>query len=332
MRIGLIGVGRIGSLHSRTLCGLAGIDDLVIADRDTGLAAAAARQVGARSVDGVAELFAAGLDGVVIAAPTGVHAALIRRAIESDLPTFCEKPVAATIEETIEVLRVADQRRAQVQIGFQRRFDTGYATARAAVAAGSLGWIHTLRGGTADPAPPSAAYVATSGGIFADCSVHDFDVIRWVTGREIVDAYATGSNRGASIFGEVGDVDTAAAILRLDDDSLAMSATRYNGSGYDVRLEVLGSAGSVGVGLDDGLPLASAEPDVAWPAGPSYTGFVERFHDAYVRELQAFLDVVTGRIESPCTIGDALEAVYVARACEISRREGRRVALAELRS
>jgi myo-inositol 2-dehydrogenase/D-chiro-inositol 1-dehydrogenase len=182
---------------------------------------------------------------------------------------------------------LADERRARVQIGFQRRFDTGYATARAAVAAGSLGWIHTLRGGTADPAPPPAAYIATSGGIFANCSVHDFDAIRWVTGREIVDAYATGSNRGANTFGQAGD-------------ALAMvSATRYNGAGYDVRLEVLGSAGSVGIGLDDGLPLTSAEPDVAWPAGPSYTGFVERFHDAYVRELEAFLDVVTGGIQSP---------------------------------
>jgi myo-inositol 2-dehydrogenase/D-chiro-inositol 1-dehydrogenase len=183
-----------------------------------------------------------------------------------------------------------------------------------------------------DPAPPPAAYIATSGGMFRDCSVHDFDIIRWVTGHEVVRVYATGSNRGADFFAAADDVDTLAAVLTLDDDSLAVvSATRYNGAGYDVRLEVLGSRDSLSVGMDDRLPLHSAEPGVRAPAAVAYPNFMERFGQAYIDELTAFTDMVRSGTPSPCTVQDALEAFYVAEACERSRHENRAVELAEVR-
>jgi myo-inositol 2-dehydrogenase / D-chiro-inositol 1-dehydrogenase len=334
-RLGLVGVGRIGAMHAGALHGLAGVDELLVADADPARAQAAAERLGAgvRQVADVGALFAERPDGVVIAAPTGAHAALINRAVDAGLPVFCEKPVAFTAEETVEVLGRAEKLGARVQIGFQRRFDAGYAAARTAVTAGELGRVHTLRGTTLDPAPPPAAYIATSGGIFRDCSVHDFDAIRWVTGHEVVEVCALGSEQGEAFFAESGDVSTAAAMLRLDDDALALvSATRYNGAGYDVRLEVLGSLGSVSVGMDDRMPLRSAEPGVDWPPGPAYTGFAERFKDAYVSELYAFVDFAEGRIaQSPCTIADALEAFYIAEACELSRRERRPVQVAQVR-
>lgn len=334
-RLGLAGVGRIGAFHAETLHRLAEVDELLLADADPTRAQSAAEALG----DGVQwtadvdALFASGLDGLVIAAQTDAHAGLIARGIEAGLPVFCEKPVAASVEESIEVVRQVEKLGGRLQIGFQRRFDTGYAAARAAVADGSLGWVHTLRGGTLDPAPPPEVFIAGSGGIFKDCSVHDFDIVRWVTGREVVEVYATGSNRGAEFFKKYGDVDTAAATLRLDDDSIALvSGTRYNGAGYDVRLEVLGSQASVSVGLDEKTPLRSAERGIAWPVGPAYTGFMERFQDAYVRELTAFVDFAAGRTgESPCTAADALEAVYIAEACELSRKEGRPVKVAQVR-
>jgi myo-inositol 2-dehydrogenase/D-chiro-inositol 1-dehydrogenase len=334
-RLGLAGVGRIGAFHAETLHGLGEVDDLVLADADPARARAAADALGdgVRAVETVDELFAAGLDALVIAAQTDAHAPLISRGIEAGLPVFCEKPVAAGVEESIDVVRQAEKLGGRLQIGFQRRFDTGYANARAAVAGGGLGWVHTLRGGTLDPAPPPEVFIAGSGGIFKDCSVHDFDIVRWVTGREVAEVYATGSNRGADFFATYGDVDTAAAVLRLDDGAIALvSGTRYNGAGYDVRLEVLGSEGSVSVGLDEKTPLRSAEAGVAWPHGPAYTGFMERFKEAYVRELTAFVDFAAGRIEhSPCTAADALEAVYIAEACELSRKEGRPVRVAQVR-
>ena len=142
---------------------------------------------------------------------------------------------------------------------------------------------------------------------------------------------STGGNRGDGFFAEVGDVDTGSALLTLDDGTLAQVAgTRYNPAGYDVRLELLGSADSVSVGLDDRLPLRSAEPGVAFPAGPAYPNFMERFRPAYARELAAFADVVAGRAASPCTVADALAAFCVAEACELSRREHRPVRLAEV--
>jgi myo-inositol 2-dehydrogenase/D-chiro-inositol 1-dehydrogenase len=219
-----------------------------------------------------------------------------------------------------------------VHIGFQRRFDAGYQAARSAVEAGELGWIHTMRSGTLDPAPPSPEYIAASGGFFRDCSVHDFDSIRWVSGREVSEVYAVGANRGEEFFKAAGDVDTASAVLTLDDGTIALvSGTRYNARGYDVRLEVLGSLDSISVGLDDRLPLRSAEPGVTFPSGTPYPVFMERFHDAYVAELRAFTDMVAGRATATCTVADALEAFYIAEACELSRAEHRPVAVAEVR-
>ena len=162
--------------------------------------------------------------------------------------------------------------------------------------------------------------------------MHDFDAIRWVSGREVAAVYATGANRGEEFFRAAGDVDTASATLRMDDGTLAVvSCGRYNDAGYDVRLELLGSAGSVCAGLDDRMALRSAEPDQSFPAGPAHRDFIGRFADAYAAELAAFVDVAAGRTASPCTLEDALEAFYVAEACELSRRRQQPVLVAEVR-
>lgn len=342
--LGLVGVGRIGAFHAATLRGLPGVE-LVVADAQAGRAEALARSLGVRWAPGVEALLDEGLAGLVVATPTGSHAELIERGVAAGVPVFCEKPVAGTSARTLEVIRAVDKYGGRVQIGFQRRFDAGYAAARAEVAGGTLGRVHTLRGQTCDPAPPPAGYIATSGGIFKDCSVHDFDAIRWVTGREVVSVFAAGSNGGEAFFAEHGDVDTAAALLRLDDDALAtVTATRYHGAGYAVTLEVHGTLGSLGVGIDDHLPLRPVGDGTgtatgtgpgpgtrSWPAGPAHKSFMDRFQTAYVRELQAFVALAEGRAECPCTVGDALEALYVAEACDLSRAENRPIDITEVR-
>jgi myo-inositol 2-dehydrogenase / D-chiro-inositol 1-dehydrogenase len=332
MRIGLIGVGRIGAFHARTLRGLPGVDSLVITDADTDRARQLARQHGAQAAESVTELLGAGIDALVIASATGSHPELINRGVRAGLPVFCEKPVAPDVEGTLDVIKATSGSAAEVQIGFQRRFDAGFRAVREAVQSGSLGWLHTVRSTTLDATPPPAGYIPGSGGIFRDCAVHDIDAIRWVTGREVVQAYATGSNRGEEFFLAAGDVDTACAVLTLDDATLALvSCARYNGAGYDVRLEALGSAGSVSAGLDDQMPLRSAEPGQRFPAGPAYRDFMQRFGAAYAAELAAFIDVAAGRTASPCTPEDALEACYVAEACELSRHRRQPVLVAEVR-
>lgn len=327
MRIGLVGTGRIGAFHAETLAGLPCVDRLVLTDIDAARAQAVGDKVGAEVVGDVAELLSFPVDGLVIAVPTPAHAGLIRQAAAAGVAVFCEKPIAPDAAGTRAVLADVAAAGVPLHVGFQRRFDAGYRAVREAVRSGRLGWLHTLRACTADPVPPHAAYISTSGGIFRDCAVHDFDAVRWVTGREVVQVYATGTNRGAAFFAEAGDVDTAVAVLTLDDGTLAVcTATRYNGAGYDVRLEACGSAGTLVAGLDDSTPLMSAD-GVRWPAGRAYDGFMGRFRSAYVTELAAFCEVVAGRGESPCTGAEALAALLVAEAADRSRREGRPVAV-----
>ena len=332
MRIGLIGLGRIGALHAETLSGLDEVSSLVVTDVSPDAVAAVARRHPVEAVPDVSSLLTAGIDGVVIAAATASHPELVLAAVTRGLPVFCEKPLAATAAEAVELRAQLGGVDVPIQIGFPRRFDAGFSAARKAVASGELGFVHTVRSTTLDPAPPPEAYIAGSGGIFRDCSVHDFDAIRWVTGREVTEVYAVGSNRGASFFAEVGDVDTASVILTLDDATIAVvSNTRYNARGYDVRMEIHGSADSIAVGLDERLPLRSVEPGVTFPAGDPHVFFIDRFREAFRAELVAFTDVVARGRTSPCSVDDALEAAWIAEACTLSQRDHRPVALGELR-
>ena len=331
MRIGLVGVGRIGAFHAATLKGLDNVEQVVVADADPVRARAVAKELGLEAVADVEALLRAGLDGVAICASTSAHAELIGRAQDAGLTTFCEKPLASDLPGTRLIAERVVDGRVPVHIGFQRRFDAGFRAAHEAVTSGSLGWIHTIRANTCDATPPNASYIATSGGFFRDCSIHDFDAVRFVTGREVVSVYAVGENRGEAFFAESGDVDAAAAVLTLDDGTLALvSGSRYNARGYDVRLEALGSKDSVCVGMDDRLPLRSVEAGVDFPSAKPYADFMERFRQAYVDELAAFTDLVAGRIETPCSVQDALRAFLVAEACDLSRREGRPVRMDEV--
>lgn len=331
MRIGLAGTGRIGAFHAATLAALPEVDEVVVTDAVTASAEAVAATGGHGFAPDVDALLAQGVDGLVITSSTDSHAALLRAAVAAGVPTFCEKPVATTLTETIALVEEVEASGVPVHVGFQRRFDAGYARARAAVASGELGFVHSVRANTHDQSPPPAEYLPRSGGLFRDCNVHDFDIIRFVTGREVVSAYARGANKGEDYFTASGDIDTGAALLTLDDDTLVVvSATRYNGAGHDVRMEVAGSQGAISVGLDHSLALDSAEADVDFPRGPRHWSFMERFLPAYQAELGAFVDLVQGRIASPCTVADALAAFRVAEACDLSRLSGLPVELASV--
>ncbi|MEY9840155.1 Gfo/Idh/MocA family oxidoreductase [Streptacidiphilus sp. EB103A] len=332
MRIGLIGLGRIGAFHARTLSSLPSVDTLVVTDAVPGRADDIAGKLDAHAVDSATDLLGAGLDGVVIAAATDAHPALLEAAVEAGLPVFCEKPVAANAAEAARTARLLADRGVPIQIGYPRRFDAGFVAAREALHSGALGWLHTIRSTTLDPAPPPRAYAAVSGGIFRDCSVHDFDAVRWVTGREVVEVYATGGNRGEEWIRDLGDVDSAATILTMDDGTLAVvSNTRYNARGHDVRLELHGSRDSIAAGLEDKLPLRSAEPGATFPSGVPHTFFMDRFAAAFRAELAAFIEVVRGDRPSPCTITDAVETGWVAEAATASLREHRPVRIKEVR-
>lgn len=163
--------------------------------------------------------------------------------------------------------------------------------------------------------------------------MHDFDIIRWVTGREVTEVYAVGSNNGAEYIKEAGDADTTGAILTLDDGTIAVvSNSRHNARGYDVRMEIHGFQDSIAVGLEDKLPLRSVEPGVTFPAGVPHDFFMDRFIPAYRAELTEFTEVVAGNRTSPCTVADALEAGWIADACTLSLQEHRPVRIEDVRT
>ncbi|WP_123456152.1 Gfo/Idh/MocA family oxidoreductase [Streptomyces sp. PanSC19] len=322
MRIGLIGTGRIGSFHAGVLARHPEVESLVLADADAVRAAGVAGALGAEAAPDVDALLGHALDAVVIASATAAHAELIARAARAGLPAFCEKPIALDVPGTLRALDAVAEAGTVLQLGFMRRFDAGYRAAREAVRSGRLGRLHTVRAVTSDPEPPPAAYLPLSGGLFRDCLVHDFDVVRWVTGREVVEVYATGSDAGPAMFREAGDVDTAAAVLTLDDGTLVTAtATRCNGAGYDVRMELAGERDQIVVGLDDRTPLTSAEPQGPPAPDKPWPGFLERFAPAYEAELDAFVRLVRGEAPNPCDGREALAALRIAEACERSRRE-----------
>ena len=331
MRLGLLGLGRIGAFHAGTLTSLAEVDSLVVADIKPNLAEQIAERYGVEAAESPAALISSGVDGIVIAAATDAHTALIREGVDAGIAVFCEKPLSGVVEEAVAIADRVKASGVPVQIGYPRRFDPAFRAARDAVVGGELGWVHTVRSTTLDPAPAPRSYLAVSGGIFRDCSVHDFDAVRWVTGREVVEVYATGSARGDDFFAELGDVATAQTLLTFDDGATAIvSNTRYNPRGYDVRLELHGSADSVVAGWTDKTPLRNLEPAAGWPSGEPWTFFMDRLAEAFRAELTAFTEVVAGRRPSPCTVDDALAVTWIAEAATLSLQQHRPVQIAEV--
>jgi myo-inositol 2-dehydrogenase / D-chiro-inositol 1-dehydrogenase len=329
IRVGVVGVGRIGSLHAETLSRLDGVS-LLLADADPARAAEVAGSLGATAAATPEQLVERGVDALVIATNTASHVPLLRLAASAGVAAFCEKPVALELVALADVTDDVAAAGITVQVGFQRRFDAGYRAAHGTVVSGELGNILLVRAATHDPAPPAEAYIATSGGIFRDLSIHDFDAIRYVTGEEIVEVYADGTVRETEWFARHDDVDAAVAVLRLSGGALGIvSGARHDPLGYDVRLELFGALESIVVGVDSRSPVKSVEPCAPKP-GVGYQNFVERFERAYREELAVFVDTVRSGGESPCSLEDAGAALAVALAADRSRRERRPVRIEEV--
>jgi myo-inositol 2-dehydrogenase/D-chiro-inositol 1-dehydrogenase len=333
LHVGVVGVGRIGVFHVGTLARLAGVAVVTVADADADRAQWVAAELGVNAVATPEELIEAGVHALVIATSTAGHVPSLALAAAAGLPAFCEKPVALDLEALDALIDEVEEAATLVQIGYQRRFDPGYRAARDAVAAGLVGKLMLLRAATHDPEPPAEAYIAGSGGIFRDLHIHDFDAIRFVTGEDVLEVYADGAVRETPWFERYGDVDAAAALLRLRDGTLGvLTGTRHDPRGYDVRLELFGTRDSIAVGVDGRTPLRSVEPGGSAGAASGYRNFLERFEVAYRSELEAFVAAVSGGGPSPCPLADARAALVVALAADRSRAERRPVSIEEVTS
>jgi myo-inositol 2-dehydrogenase / D-chiro-inositol 1-dehydrogenase len=330
VKVGLLGAGRIGAMHAGGLAGDSRVEEILVGDADPQRAERVAAEVGGEA-GSIEDILDTQPDAVVIAASTPAHAPLILACVEAGIPAFCEKPIALGLDETVEVAEAVESSGAMLQIGFQRRFDAGYAEARRLVESGALGTVYSVRLATHDPEPPPEEYVAASGGIFRDLHIHDFDVLRWLTGKEVDEVYAAGGVLGFDFFARHGDVDTSAALITMQDGTIAvLTGGRHDPLGYDVRAEIFGSKDSVAVGVDARTPLRSVEPGVPPPEEPAYPDFQERFPDAYRAEMKHFLSLARGEADNPCTARDALEALKIAIAADLSLAENRPVAVSEV--
>lgn len=330
MRVGLVGAGRIGEIHARTLASLEGVEQVLVTDIDPSRAAALAEVVSGQAVADLDTLLEQA-EALVIASSAETHAPFLHRAADAAVPTMCEKPIALDLETSRAAVEAVEKAGIPAQIGFQRRFDRGYQRLRDRIRRGDLGTLYLLRHVSHDHDTPPADYVAGSGGIYKDNLIHDFDLARFLTGEDVVEAYATGSVLVAPYFGEHDDVDTAAVTLRFASGALSiMSAVRHDPIGYDVRVEAFGSKDSLATGWNERTPLASVAPETEPPAEP-YRTWLGRFADAYRLELQSFVEAVgSGSVGAAATPRDAHEALRIAVACQLSRVEKRVVPLEEL--
>ena len=333
LRIGIIGVGRIGRMHAELLAHqVPGAAVGAVFDAYEPAAHHVATELGVPTAGSVREIFDSELDAVAICSSSDTHVDLLIAAAEAGKAVFCEKPVSLDLAEVDRAVRAIDAAGVPFQIGFNRRFDPAHASVRDAVASGAVGEPHLVRISSRDPEPPSLEYVRTSGGLFLDMMIHDFDMARYVTGTEVVEVFARGAVRVEPSFAEVADIDTALVTLVHEDGCLtAIDNSRRAAYGYDQRVEVFGSAGmavSENPLAHTGTVFSAAGTDR--PPLPHF--FLERYLPSYIREWEAFVEAVARGEDPPVSTADARAPLVIGLAAGRSLREGRPVRVDEVQA
>jgi myo-inositol 2-dehydrogenase/D-chiro-inositol 1-dehydrogenase len=332
VRVGVIGVGRIGRMHAELLARQVPTATVtMVHDAHEPSARGVAETLGVTAAGDVDELLASPeVDAVAICSPTPTHADLIVAAAEAGKAIFCEKPVSLDLREVDRALAAVDAAGVPFQIGFNRRFDPAHAAVAAAVASGQIGEPQLARISSRDPAPPPFEYVRGSGGIFLDMTIHDFDMARFVTGSEVVEVYARGSVRVDPGFADADDVDTAVITLVHENGCLTtIDNSRQAVYGYDQRVEVFGAAG---VAASEN-PLAHTaivrtKEGAVLPTLPYF--FLERYIPSYLAEWSAFVAAIADGRTPPVGPLDARAPLVIGLAAWRSVREGRSVRLDEI--
>ena len=330
IRFAILGAGRIGQVHARAIAATEGAELTAIFDPIEAAAVAIQDKYGCdiRSVEACAS--ADDIDAALICTPTDLHADQIELFARAGKAVFCEKPIDLSVPRVQACLDVVKAEGSTLMIGFNRRFDVDFGRLHAAVAEGRIGDVEMVSITSRDPGPPPLDYIARSGGIFRDMTIHDFDVARWMLGEEVESVIAEGSVLVDPAIGEAGDFDSVQVLLKTASGRQAVIAnSRRAAYGYDQRIEVLGSKGMAAA-----ENTHEARIEIATEAGyarpPLLNFFMERYEAAYASEIRAFVDAVTKGTPPPTTGHDGLMALALAEAANISVAEGRRVAVNEV--
>ncbi len=328
LKIGIIGAGRIGRLHAENIVSnFRYVEVKSIADIFADKIKDWANELGIKNVyaDYKDVINDPEIDAVLICSSTDTHAKFIMESAKAGKHIFCEKPIDLDPEKIKETLKVVKDTGVKLQVGFNRRFDANFKSLRDAVMQGKIGDPHIIKITSRDPAPPPIDYVKVSGGIFLDMTIHDFDMVRFLSGSEVEEVYAAAAVLVDPAIGEAGDVDTAIITLKMKNGALAViDNSRKAVYGYDQRAEVFGSRGCVCIENEVSNSMVLSSADGVYSEKPKYF-FLERYKEAYIEEIRQFFDCILRDTEPPVTGDDGLKPVLIGLAAWKSFKEGRPV-------
>ncbi len=333
LKLGVIGTGRIGKVHIATLVqSVPQAEVVAIADINSASANELAKIFGITSVftNYMDVINHPDVEAVVICSPTDTHAKYVVDAARAGKHIFCEKPVDLSLDVIKGAIEAADTAGVKLMVGFNRRFDPNFLKIKQLVRDGKIGLPHILKITSRDPAPPPAEYSATSGGMFMDMTIHDFDMARYITGSEVVEVYTKASVLVDPAIGKAGDVDTAVITLTFENGAIGViDNSRKAVYGYDQRVEIFGSGGMACA--DNNYP-----ENHRYYSSESVQGslplnfFMDRYLEAYANEMKIFCDAVINNLQLPVSGNDGLMSVAIALASKKSYLENRPVRLAEI--
>lgn len=327
IKVGIIGLGRMGQTHARNIadnvpgatlyaaCSFVD-EELELAKREFGV-----KETYKNYEDMIAN---PNLDAVVIVSPSGLHTEHIRLAMEKGLHVFCEKPIGLDEEDIKQTIEVINSRPNQVfHLGFMRRYDESYQYAKKLVDEGAIGELTLIRCYGIDPSSGLESFVnfarnSKSGGLFADMSIHDIDLVRWFTGKEVKRVWAIGKNAAYPELDELGELETGAAMMQLEDKTMALLVAGRNAAhGYHVETELIGTKGMLRIAQEPEKNLVTIF-DNQGVVRPTSQNFPERFRDAFINEMKEFISCIKEGRQPEVTAYDGLQGTIVADACQKS--------------
>ena len=333
IKLGVIGTGRIGKVHIEGIAQLQNASVKTTADPFMNEQTAEwAKSMGVEHTTGdYREILAdPEIDGVLICSSTDTHSPISLEAIKAGKHVFCEKPIDHDVKKIKEVIQALKGTKIRYQVGFNRRFDHNFEALQKAVAAGSIGKPEIIKITSRDPEPPSIDYVKVSGGMFLDMTIHDFDMVRFLAGCDAEEIYVQSANLVDPKIGEAGDVDTAVITLKMENGAIAViDNSRRAAYGYDQRAEVFGSLGMAAVSNDSDSSLVISGGEGVTGEKPQFF-FLERYMEAYKKEIRAFVEAIEKDRETPLDVYDGLKPVLMGLAADRSRREHRPVRIEEI--
>lgn len=327
IKLALLGAGRIGQVHARTIRGMDTATVTAVSDFFPETAKALADTLGAEVRDNDTIMRSEDVDAVVIGTPTDTHFDLIAAAAKAGKDIFCEKPVDMSADRIRDLIKIVEETGVQFMTAFNRRFDPSFANVQARIAAGEVGDVEMVTILSRDPSPPPLSYVKSSGGIFRDMMIHDLDMARFLLGEDPIEVVAYGSALVDPEIGKAGDVDTAGVMLKTASGKICqISNSRRATYGYDQRIEVHGAKGMLRAEnhLENTVEVAT---EAGYRRAPTLNFFLERYESAYRREMGHFVACLNEGSTVTPTIHDGLKAQLLADAATQSCETGQPVAI-----